>query len=246
MDLVVGVLEAVRSDNRLIMFKFCKICSNELNESNWVKVSYGIRSRCKSCRSKQVMEYTKRNIEKRRIYMNKRARKIGKVKQYPCKMCNKLCYKKYALSFCSDICRFMNYVDSSSDCWIWKGAKNRRSYGKFSLTSKLVPAHRASYILFKGEIPEDKLVCHSCDNPSCVKPAHLWIGTFQDNSDDMVNKQRSLFGEKHIKAKLTLEGINKIRQLNSEGMTQRKIASLFEISPGHVNNIIMKRVWTHI
>lgn len=76
-------------------------------------------------------------------------------------------------------------------CWIWQGAKNKKGYGFTSLPGgKKITAHRASYIVFRGEIPTGMLVCHKCDNPSCVNPDHLFLGTAQDNTSDMIKKGR--------------------------------------------------------
>jgi len=180
--------------------------------------------------------------------MREYVRKIGRVKEYPCEYCGKLCYKKYAKAFCSDKCRFMSYVDVSGDCWLWKAGKNKSGYGKFSYKRvKSVPAHRVSYMLFVGDIPENKCVCHVCDNPSCVKPIHLWIGTTQENTADMILKGRSLFGEKHNKAKLSCDDILYIRELNKiKKYNQLEIAKMFNVTSGHINNIVKNRVWRKV
>ena len=86
-----------------------------------------------------------------------------------------------------------NYPD---ECWEWQGNKNEAGYGRFRMGKKgYIGAHRASYILNVGKIPEGKLVCHKCDNPGCVNPSHLFIGTHQDNTADMISKGRQYVPE---------------------------------------------------
>lgn len=243
--------EAANFDRIFIMIKNCKKCSLELTENNWIVLRRGtIRGVCKKCRSEQVMQYNKSLGEKRRIYVREYIRKIGRVKQYPCETCKSLCYKKYARAFCSEKCRFMFYVICTGSCWIWKGASNKRGYGFLCYKDKKHEgAHRVSYKLFKGDIPEGMCVCHNCpggDNPSCVNPDHLWLGTTQENAKDMVEKNRSLRGEKHIKSKVTEADVIAIRKMNLLGIAQIKIAQVFGLTSGHLNNIIKKRAWKHI
>lgn len=81
-------------------------------------------------------------------------------------------------------------IDENTDCWQWQGGKNNLGYGMIREFDKMRTAHRVSYELHHGNIPEDKIVCHTCDNRGCVNPAHLWLGTHQDNTDDMMRKGR--------------------------------------------------------
>lgn len=88
--------------------------------------------------------------------------------------------------------RFWNKVDKGdeSGCWVWKGSTTR-GYGTLSLNGKPYYAHRFSYELHHGAIPESLFVCHTCDNPVCCNPAHLWLGTMKDNMDDKIRKGRA-------------------------------------------------------
>lgn len=231
------------------LIKVCKHCGCVLNNENAAKKNAKYwRNECKLCRSAMVMQYQKDNAKKRREYVNAWARKTGRVKEYLCENCNNPCYKKYARAFCSSKCRFLSYVVINEvGCWLWIGAKERKGYGRLCFENKKnAVASRVSYEIFKGTIPEGKYVCHSCDNPSCVKPAHLWIGTAQENASDMISKGRSLKGEQHIKSKLSKECILKIRQLAAEGLSQIEISKIYNARPGHINNIIKRRAWKHI
>jgi len=106
-------------------------------------------------------------------------------------------------AWCSNDCRFKSHINSElskDECWNWDGATFKASgYGQFgSVKSGVFYAHRYSYQLFKGQIPEGLFVCHSCDNRKCFNPNHLWLGTAKDNSQDTVKKQRSNLNKKFL------------------------------------------------
>lgn len=87
--------------------------------------------------------------------------------------------------------RFESQIYYSIDgCWYWTGSPNGSGYGSLEINYKSERAHRLSFKLFKGHIPEGLHVCHTCDNRICVNPDHLWLGTRQDNMDDMRRKGR--------------------------------------------------------
>lgn len=88
------------------------------------------------------------------------------------------------------IARFWPKVDKAGDCWIWKASKRRKGYGQFQLNGTMVSAHRVAWQIEHGEIPAGLLVCHHCDNPSCVRPDHLFLGTNSDNQKDAGAKKR--------------------------------------------------------
>ena len=86
--------------------------------------------------------------------------------------------------------RFWDKVDKTGECWIWTASKNKKGYGRFGFGSRAQLAHRVSWLLSNGEIPDGMLACHTCDNPPCVNPSHLWLGTQKDNVVDMSSKGR--------------------------------------------------------
>jgi len=86
--------------------------------------------------------------------------------------------------------KFMSWVRKTDDCWLWQGFLNRQGYGNTMINGYTTKAHRWSYLLFKGPIGPF-CVCHSCDNPSCVNPDHLWLGTKKQNAIDREVKGRN-------------------------------------------------------
>jgi hypothetical protein len=147
--------------------------------------------------------------------------------------------------------RFWNkFKRPKKGCWEWAGAKDPNGYGNIeeghgSKSCRTVhPAHRLSWKLFNGPIPNGMRVLHKCDNPSCVRPDHLFLGTQKDNLVDCKNKGRTAKGEKNGRSKLRQKDIDKIRKLCSSGKhTQQEIASIFNINQSHVSRIISNFVW---
>jgi hypothetical protein len=129
-----------------------------------------------------------------------------------------------------------------NDCWIWEGKKTSQGYGRICLNGKDHKAHRLSYEIFIGPIPEGHCVCHYCDNPQCWNPSHLFIGTFADNQRDKVLKGRSWrgIGEKNPNAKLSL---NEVKAIRSEKGSCRFIAKRFGIGKSQVSNILKGAHW---
>jgi hypothetical protein len=140
------------------------------------------------------------------------------------------------------------YVDRRGDdeCWPWVGALIANGYGHFYTGGKAVLAHRAVYELTHGTSPENFCVCHSCDNRSCVNPAHLFLGTHADNSRDMSAKGRAAAGERSGVNKVTTEDVREIRRLAAEGHRQRDIAARFGIVQSNVGMIVRRETWRHV
>lgn len=111
--------------------------------------------------------------------------------------------------------RFWAKVQKTDNCWIWGASKNALGYGRFcNARRKIELAHRAAWRFANGEIPASLLVCHKCDNPCCVRPDHLFLGSSLDNSQDMISKGRAadMSGEKNGRAKLTDDQVEQIRR----------------------------------
>jgi Pectobacterium phage endonuclease len=146
--------------------------------------------------------------------------------------------------------RFWRNVDKRDDaeCWEWKlSSKSSFGYGSIwdnsQKKSRLV--HRVSYEIAYGEIPNDKIVMHSCDNPKCVNPKHLNLGTHKLNGEDKAKKGRSvvnkLFGEQNPKSKLTIERVQFIRAHPEIG--HKEIADMWGLSPNCIRGVRIGRTW---
>jgi hypothetical protein len=174
--------------------------------------------------------------------------------------------------------RFWEKVDQSAGpdaCWPWIGALFRSTkarefwYGQFQLDGSPRLAHRVAWLLVNGEIPDGIKVLHTCDNPPCCNPTHLFLGTTLDNNRDMMAKGRGRFpgprvpaagnkngsrtkpesrprGESHPKTNLTNDQVVEMRRLHHEGVKQVRLAERYGIDKTVVSKIITRRTWTHL
>lgn len=157
--------------------------------------------------------------------------------------------------------RFWAKAQKSDDCWAWTANRNRRGYGKFCLNKRQEPAHRVAYTLTYGDIPAGLWVLHHCDNPSCVRPDHLYLGTHQDNMQDRHNRgraasgesngsrmhpERILRGERCSWAKLTTEQVAAIRQeYATTRVTLHQLAAKYGVGKSQIHNIVRRKVWNY-
>ena len=141
-------------------------------------------------------------------------------------------------------------VNDKTNCIEWYLGKNK-GYGCFKRNGVTYAAHRISYELYKGKIPEAMFVCHHCDNRSCINPDHLFLGTNQDNMIDMRKKGRGnnnwiKSGEEQGSSKLKEEDIKIIKQMINEGVLLKLIAKKFNVSLMTISNIKRNKIWRHV
>lgn len=151
------------------------------------------------------------------------------------------------------ILMFNKHVIKKDGCWEWNGPINRRGYGKLKWNNKFMTAHRVSYMLHVGTIPEGMFVCHHCDRPECTRPSCLFIGSAQDNVDDMMRKGRGVKGRpSKIKGKLPPNTVIdkykaiKIKERLLNGDSALKIAQETNISKNIVYAIKYGKTWRHV
>ena len=125
------------------------------------------------------------------------------------------------------------------NCWIWTGCKSHNGYGMITVNGSSKRIHRASWEIHNGPIPEGMLICHHCDNPPCVRPDHLFLGTTQNNVDDKFNKGRN-------NSKLTDEQVIFIKSYPIYRGSQRDLIKRFNVSQQLISGIVNNKRWKHI
>ena len=140
--------------------------------------------------------------------------------------------------------RFWDKVDKTDGCWNWQASTTRGGYGQFKLNGKMWKAHRFSWTLHNGQIPDALFVCHTCDNPKCVNPKHLFLGTPQDNMTDKKNKGRAPSRAENGNAKLTEGCVDRIRDMIRIGVSMRKIAEHFGVGATQIRRIRDAEAWS--
>jgi len=142
---------------------------------------------------------------------------------------------------------FWSKVKKTDTCWEYQGSVGRDGYGKVCVDGMHWRAHRLAYFYTYGETG-DLLVLHHCDNPVCVKPEHLFLGTCKENTQDMLKKERdSLVGSRNFNAKLTEEQVAVIKNLYSSGcFTHQQIADRYKVHRSTVTYILCGKQWKHV
>ena len=151
----------------------------------------------------------------------------------------------YLQRFKSDAERFMDHTIPCppSSCLLWE--PNGERYGTFWMNGECIGAHRASFLLFKGEIPEGKAVCHSCDVGICVNPDHLFIGSQLDNRRDCKIKGRTARGAVNGNSRFSVDDILRIRELGKRA-SRREIAEMYKTSRAQIGYILNRTIWSHV
>jgi len=151
--------------------------------------------------------------------------------------------------------RFWEMVDKRGpdECWVWKGMRNKFGYGRIHAFGRMGLAHRISYILNVGTIEPGNFICHKCDNPPCVNPAHLFQGTAGDNNRDATAKGHNFYQPGHVlnvgsrnpKSKLQEADVEFIR-LNFKKFPYKVLAEKFNVSVATICNVVHGRTWTKV
>jgi hypothetical protein len=169
-------------------------------------------------------------------------------------------HKRGIKNHSEDIWRFIQKGEPD-ECWLWLGSRLKNGYGRFRLSGKTRLAHRVVYLITFGECPDDLLVCHTCDNPPCCNPNHLFLGTNADNQRDCTEKGRQANvlkngkhtkpeatprGERHGRAKIKDCDIPRIFELRKQGMTHRQIAKVFGVYETCIGKILSGKLRKHL
>lgn len=132
-------------------------------------------------------------------------------------------------------------------CWVWTGYVNRTGYGTVSFRGRQVLAHRLSYYAYKGSLPTGAVVRHSCDNPGCIRPAHLHTGSHAENSADMVDRGRQAFGSRNGMSKLTEADVLELKRRYAAGKgSQSALGAEFGVTQSAVSMIVSGQRWGYL
>lgn len=139
--------------------------------------------------------------------------------------------------------KYQRKISKSGDCLLWTGATINSGYGYLTVNKKNKTAHRASYEASHGPVPEGMQVLHRCDVKLCVNPEHLFVGTQQENIDDMINKGRWSMGDRRRNAKLTTKQVIAIR---ADTRNRNEIARELNVKSGTIYSIQSGQRWRHV
>lgn len=159
---------------------------------------------------------------------------------------------------------FWMRVNITNNCWLWTGALNKKrgGYGYFKSKGKIWRVHRLSYEIHNGIFDTNYDVCHKCDNPPCVNPNHLFLGTAKENCQDTVRKgrtkrgkdhglnlhpERRPWGERNGQSKLTIEAVQDIRKsYESRVSSVNELASKYKVSEFNIYKVLSRKLWPNV
>ncbi len=144
--------------------------------------------------------------------------------------------------------RFLSKFEAPSPfvCWEWRGYRHPSGYGVLSKGPRgggFTQAHRVSFEYFRGPIQDGKIVCHHCDNPGCVNPNHLFVGTIAENTKDRDLKNRQAKGERSARAVLTED---QVREIRASSLSLRKLAAIYGVGHSAISEVRLRKTWRHL
>lgn len=159
--------------------------------------------------------------------------------------CSRACSKLNRRNTLAD---FKAQIDrrGPNECWPFMGNRDVEGYGRMMLNGKYEKAHRLAFEMANGSIPEGLVVCHTCDNPPCCNPAHLFAGTNRENMDDMLAKGRSCRGERNRHCKITAKDVIEIRAWREIGAPNPVLAEMYGLTPAVISKIGLRKIWRHV
>lgn len=163
----------------------------------------------------------------------------------PCPVCGRIRHRGTTIATL-----FATHVVRGPGCWVWMGARTAKGYGTVHEDGRSRYAHRLAWEEVNGPIPDGLQACHHCDNPPCVRPDHLFLGTPADNTHDMMAKGRArggrAVGAPHPTTKLTPASVREIRRRRDSGESVWSLAREFDVDRHVISRVALRRIWTHV